>query len=133
MNKTVWLARILAIGAVVEASVGFACLVDPHALSSLLLRAPLGGPGATFARLGGGGLFALGLGCWSAREAPTTATSVGVARALLAYNLVACVVLAVACPPLPGGLFALSAAILHGLIGAALLAVLAPGQVHAEA
>jgi hypothetical protein len=134
MNKTVWLGRLLSIGGVVEASVGLACLVDPHALSSLLLRAPLGGPGATLARLGGGGLLALGWACWSARGTPATATSVGVAQAFVAYNVVAYVVLTLACPPLPGGLLALSAAILHGLLAAALVAVLlSPDQVDAEA
>jgi hypothetical protein len=57
---------------------------------------------------GGRRLAALGIGCWFARRTPSTAAGLGVARAFLAYNVVACGVLFEAYPPLPSGLLALS-------------------------
>jgi len=98
----------------------------------MLLRAPLDGTGLVIARLAGGGLLAVGLACWSARRTPTTAAGLGVCRGFLAYNVVACAVLIRAYPPLPGGLAALGAGILHGVIAAALLAALYdPGRPNA--
>lgn len=124
-RPTVWLARILGIGGVLEAGTGLALLVDPSALASLLLRSPLEGAGVVIARIGGGGLLSLGIACWSAREAPITPAGQGVSRAFLAYNLVACVTLALARPALAsGGLPALGASALHGVLAAALLAAL---------
>jgi hypothetical protein len=129
MKKTVWLANILTIGSVLETGVGLALLVDPSALASLLLQSPLGGPGVVIARLAGGGLLALGIACWYARGAPLTPAGLGVSRAFLAYNLVACAILALARPPFPGGLVALGASVFHGLLAAALLTVLfGPGM-----
>ena len=69
-------------------------------------------------------MLALGIACWFARRTPSTAAGLGVARAFLAYNLVACGVLLAAYPPLPSGLAALSVAVLHGLLAIALLAAL---------
>ena len=89
MHKTVWLARILSMGGVLETGTGLLLLVDPPVLASLLLRAPLSGPGVVIARLAGGGLLALGIACWYARGTPSTPAGLGVSRAFLAYNLVA--------------------------------------------
>jgi hypothetical protein len=124
MNKTVWLARILSIGGVLETGTGLALLVDPSAVAFLLLRSPLEGPGVVVARLAGGGLLALGVACWYARGTPSIPAGLGVSRAFLAYNLVACVVLAMARPPFPVGLVALGASVLHGLLAVALLVAL---------
>ena len=100
-------------------------LVDPSLLASLLLRSPLDGAGLVVARIGGGGVLSLGIACWSARETPLTPAGLGVSRAFLAYNLVACVTLALARPALAsGGLPALSASVLHGVLAAALLGAL---------
>lgn len=124
MTKTIWLARILGIGGALEAGVGLLLLVAPSALAWFLLRSPLEGAGLVVARLGGGGLLALGIACWSARRVPLTPAALGVSRAFLAYNLVACVTLAVACPPLASGGFpALAASVLHGVLAAALAGV----------
>jgi len=77
------------------------------------------------ARIGGGGLLALGIACWCARETPLTPAGLGVARGFLAYNLVACVTLALARPAVAsGGLPALAAAFLHGVLASALLRAL---------
>lgn len=125
MSTSRWLARILVIGGVLESAVGVALLVDPSALTSLLLRSPLAGAGVVVARLGGGGLLSLGIACWCARRTPSAPAGLGVALAFLAYNLVACVTLAWACPPLAsGGLPALGASVLHGVLGAGLLGAL---------
>ena len=124
MNRSVWLGRILSIGGVLETGVGLALLVDPPAVAFLLLRAPLEGPGVVVARLAGGGLLALGIACVYARGTPSTPAGLGVSRAFLAYNLVACAVLAMARPPFPGGLVALGASVLHGLLAAALITAL---------
>ena len=130
-SRTVWLARILSVGAFLEAGIGVVLLVAPSALSSFLLRSPLSGAGVTIARLAGGALLGLGIACWYARGTPSTPAGLGVSRAFLAYNLVAAAILARACPPLPDGLPALGASVLHGLLAAALLtALLRPGRAH---
>ena len=123
-TTSVLLGRMLAAGAVVEAAAGLGLVLAPSTLAELLLRAPLDGAGPIIARLGGGGLLALGIACWFARRTPSTAAGLGVARAFLAYNLVACGVLIAAYPPLPSGLAALGLAVLHGLLAIALLAAL---------
>ena len=133
MTTSVLLGRILTAGAVLEAAVGLGLLLAPSALVEFLLRAPLDGAGPIVARLGGGGLLALGIACWFARLTPSTPAGLGVARAFLVYNMVACGVLIRAYPPLPGGVVALGAAILHGLLAIALLAALfGPREVHAN-
>jgi hypothetical protein len=133
MNKSVWLARILSLGGILEAVVGLGLLVTPSDLSSFLLRSPLAGPGLVIARVGGGGLVALGIACWGARKTPSAPASLGVSWGFLAYNIVACATLAWAGPALAsGGLPALGAAVLHGILGAGLLgALLGRGQFSA--
>jgi hypothetical protein len=75
--------------------------------------------------IGGGGLLSLGIACWSARKTPTAPASVGVAWAYLAYNVVTCVTLAWASIALGGVSWpALGAAVLHGVLGATVLAAL---------
>jgi hypothetical protein len=118
------LGRLLTAGAVLETPVGLGLIVAPSALAEILLGAPLDGPGLAVARLGGGGLLALGIACWCARGTPSTPAGLGVARAFLAYNLVACGVLFAAYPPLPGGALALGAGFLHGFLAVVLLMAL---------
>ena len=133
MTTHAWLGFILTAGAVLEVPTGLALLLAPAVVAEILLRAPLDGTGLAIARLAGGGLLAVGIACWGARRTPTTAAAVGVGRGFLAYNLVACAVLLRVYPPLPGGLAALGAAILHGVIATALLAALYdPGRPRAE-
>ena len=125
MNKSVWIARILSLGGVLEAVVGLGLLVAPSALSSFLLRSPLVDPGVVIARVGGGGLVALGIACWGARKTPWASASLGVAWGFLAYNVVACATLAWAGPAVAnGGLPALGVAVLHGILAVGLLGAL---------
>ena len=77
MTASVLLERILTVGAVLEAAVGLGLLLAPSTLAELLLRAPLDGAGPIVARLGGGGLLALGTACWFARRTPSTAAGLG--------------------------------------------------------
>ena len=128
MTTSVLLGRMLAAGAVVEAAAGLGLLLAPSTLVEFLLRGPLAGAGPIIARLGGGGVLALAIACWFARQTPSTPAGLGVARAFLAYNLVACGVLIAAYPPLPSGLAALSVAVLHGLAIALLAALFAPRE-----
>ena len=102
MSASAWLGFILTAGAVLEISVGLGLLLVPTVIAELLLRAPLDGTGLVIARLAGGGLLAVGLACWAVRRTPTTPAGLGVCRAFLAYNVVACAVLVRAYPPLPG-------------------------------
>ncbi len=125
MNTTRWLSRLLAIGAVLEIPVGLGLLVAPSPLASLLLAAPLTGAGLVVARLAGGGLLGLGIACWFARSTPTTQAGLGVAGALLIYNVVACVTLALALPEPGSRALTLGAAVLHGLLAVGLLGALA--------
>jgi hypothetical protein len=124
MNATIWLSRLLAIGALLEIPVGLALLVIPSPLSTLLLGGPLSGTGLIVARLGGGGLLALGIACWFARSTPTVRAGLGVAASLLTYNVIACLTL-VLVPPGPGSrALLLGVAFLHGLLAAGLLGAL---------
>ena len=67
----------------------------------------------------------MGIACWFARSTPTVPASLGVAGALLIYNIVACVTLALALPVPGSQALTLGAAILHGLMAAGLLVALA--------
>ena len=87
MNESVWLGHILGVGGVLEAGVGVGLLLAPSALASILLRSPLAEAGVTVARLAGGGLLALGIACWSARETPADPVAIGVAWGFLAALL----------------------------------------------
>jgi hypothetical protein len=108
-----------------EAGAGLALLVAPSVAASILLGSSLEMPGVVIARLGGGGLLALGIACWLARHTPTAPASLGVAWGFLTYNLVACVTLAWAGVALGrDALPALGASVLHGVLAAALLAAL---------
>lgn len=125
MNESKWLSRLLGIGAVLETPVGLGLLAIPSEISSLLLGSPLSGTGLVVARLGGGALLGLSIACWFARSAPIARAGLGVAGALLIYNIVACVTLALV-PPGPGSrALLLGAVVLHGLLAAALVAALA--------
>jgi hypothetical protein len=133
LKREVRLEHILGMGAVLETGVGLVLLIDPSAASSLLLRAPLIGPGVVIARLAGGGLLGLGIACWYARGTPWTSAGLGVSRAFLTYNVVACAILVLARPPLPGGLAALAASAVHGLLAIPLLkALLGRGRDRSE-
>ena len=124
MNATKWLSHLLGIGAVLEIPVGLGLLGMPSTLAALLLGAPVSGSGLVVARLAGGGLLALGIACWFARSTPGTQASLGVAWALLTYNIVACATLALLPPETGNQPLALGAAILHGIIAAALFSAL---------
>ena len=125
MNKTVWIARLLSVGGVLETLAGLGLLADPSDIASLLLGSPLGESGVVIARVGGGGLLALGIACWGARTTPSAPASLGVAWAFLSYNVVACVTLACAFPAMAsGGLLVLGSSVLHGTLAALLLGAL---------
>jgi hypothetical protein len=125
MNRTKSLSLLLGIGAAMEVPVGLGLLIAPSALATLLLGEPLSEAGLVVARLAGGGLLALGIACWFARSTPAVPATLGVAGALLTYNVVACITLALALPPEPGSYaLTLGATILHGLLAVGLLAAL---------
>jgi hypothetical protein len=118
------LERLLALGGVLEVAAGLGLLVAPSLAATLVLGTPLIDAGATFGRLGGGGLLALGISCWSARGSAAAPVGRGVAYAFLAYNVIACLILALAVPALPGGLVAVGASLLHAVLAVALSAAL---------
>jgi hypothetical protein len=125
MSSRVWLGRLLRIGGALEAVVAVALLADPSGVASVLLQSTLEEPGRVVGRIGGGALVSLGIACWCARTTPSSPAGRGVAWALLAYNVVACVTLAWAGAAMAsGGLLAMGAAVLHGLFGVALLGAL---------
>jgi hypothetical protein len=124
MNKAPWLSRLLATCGVLEALVGVGLLIVPAMIVSLLTGAQLNDAGLFVARLAGGALLALGMACWFARATPSAAANRGVGGALLIYNVIACVLLALArvAPETPA--LQLAAAALHGLLAAGLLVAL---------
>ena len=116
-----WLSRLLTVGGILETVVALGLLVAPSGLAKFLLQSPLEGAGVVIGRIAGAGLLFVGIACWSARNTPSAPASVGVAWAFLAYNVLACGTLATAAPALArGGLPALSAALLHGMLAVAL-------------
>ena len=125
MTRPGWLALLLSIAGVLETVVALGLLVDPPGVASILLQSRLDASGEVISRIAGGGLLAIGIACWCARKTPLAPASLGVAWAVLAYNVVACVTLAWAFTAMAsGGLPALSASVLHGLFGVALLGTL---------
>jgi len=120
-----WLARLLSVGGVLETLSGLGLLLDPAGGASALFGSSIEGAGVAIGRIGGAGLLSLGIACWLARKTPTSPASVGVAWAYLAYNVVTCVTLVWASVALGGGsLPALGGAVLHGVLGAAMLGAL---------
>jgi hypothetical protein len=130
MNESRSLSYLLGIGTALEVPVGLGLLAIPSPLALLLLGAPLSGAGLVVARLAGGGLLALGVACWFARSTPITRAGLGVAGAFLIYNIVACVTLAIGTPGSGSGALALGAAVLHGLLAAALSGALIARNRH---
>jgi hypothetical protein len=125
MNESVWFARLLGLGGILETVAGLALLVDPAGGASTLFGSSMEGPGIAIGRIGGGGILALGIACWLARKTPEASASVGVAWAYLAYNVVTCVTLACASAALGGSsLPAVGASVLHGVVAAVLLGVM---------
>ena len=121
----VWLPRLLAIAAVAEGVTGLALLLSPSVVAAALLRSGLDAAGVVIGRLAGAGLLSLGIACWSARSTSSAPASVGVAWAVLVYNVAACATLAGAAAALAGdGLPALGISVLHGGFAAALLMAL---------
>jgi hypothetical protein len=83
--------------AVIELGAGLALLCCPSATAVLLIGAPLQTSAAlTVARVGGAGLFALGLACWLARDDTQSLAARGLVVAMLLYNISAVTVLAYA-------------------------------------
>ena len=124
-STAVWLARLLSVGGVLETLSGLGLLLDPAGGASALFGSSIEGAGVAIGRIGGAGLLSLGIACWLARKTPTSPASVGVAWAYLAYNVVTCGTLVWASVALGGGsLPALGGAVLHGVLGAAMLGAL---------
>ena len=130
MKGTVWLSGLLGVGAVLETLAGLGLLVCPSLLVSLLLGSPLPETGLVVARIAGGGLLALGIACGYARATPTARVSLGVAGALLTYNIVACVTLALAQSVSTNRSLLLGASALHGMLAIGLLAALVVWNRH---
>ena len=76
--------RLLSVAAVIEAVTGVALIIDPQAVSPLLLGADLAGAGIAVARVAGIALLSLGLVSWMSRQ---DANNYAVLSAMLTYNL----------------------------------------------
>jgi hypothetical protein len=89
--------RLHAVSAVLELGAGAALLGFPSVTAELLIGAALQGPAPlTVARVGGGGLLAVGLACWLARGDAQSVAARGLVTALLLYNVLVAAVLAYA-------------------------------------
>ena len=110
---------LLTVTALLEAGAGLALLGIPSAMATLLLGAPLETPASlTVARVGGGGLLALAIACWMARDDSQSRAARGLFVAMLVYNLAAVATLAFASIALKlrgAGLW--PAVILHAIMG----------------
>jgi len=88
---------LLTLTAVIELGAGLALVVLPSPVVVLMLGAPLDTPAAlSVARLTGAALVALGIACWLARVDGQSRAAIGLAIAMLPYNLAAVAVLAAA-------------------------------------
>jgi hypothetical protein len=77
--------RILAFAAIVECATGFALMVDPAIVVTLLVGAEVSGAGMMIGRCFGIALVALALACWpSSRRAAEVSPAF---RAMVVYNL----------------------------------------------
>jgi len=89
--------KLLTATAVIELGAGLALLGFPSSTAALLIGAPLEASAAlTVARVGGAGLFALGVACWLARGDTQSRAVSGLVAAMLFYNFGAAVILGVA-------------------------------------
>jgi len=89
--------NLLTLTAVIELGAGLALVVLPSPVVVLMLGAPLDTPAAlSVARLTGAALVALGIACWLARVDGQSRAAIGLAIAMLPYNLAAVAVLAAA-------------------------------------
>ena len=101
-----------------EICVGVALILAPNIASQLLFAAALEGPGVPVARFAGIGLLALGSACLSANSAGSTRSAIW---GLYIFNAAATILFAgVGLGPTPHGVLLWPAAILHGVIAAAL-------------
>ncbi len=88
---------LLTVSAVVELGAGLALVCCPSAAVAFLVGVPLEAPPATtVVRVGGAGLFALGVACWLASEDTQSRAAKGLAVAMLLYDIAAAVILAFA-------------------------------------
>jgi hypothetical protein len=83
--------------ALIELGAGLALLSFPSPAVALLLGASLeGAASATVARVGGAGLFTLGIACWLAGSDAQSRAAAGVIIAMLFYDVAAAALLAFA-------------------------------------
>ena len=109
--------------AIVEILAGFALLVVPALVISLLLGDGLGQTGEVVSRWLGVGLLSLGISAWerAGRQAHQASRA-----GILTYNLgIAILLLIVGVTGVSDGVLLWPVAILHGLIGAAMLRAMA--------
>jgi hypothetical protein len=85
---------LLTTTVVIELGAGLALLCCPSAMVTIVVGVLLETPAdLTVARVGGAGLFALGLACWLARGDPQSRTARGLVAAMLVYDVAAVAVL----------------------------------------
>jgi hypothetical protein len=83
--------------AAIELGAGLALLCCPSATVMFLVGAPLVAPAALIvSRVGGAGLFSLGVACWLARDDVQSRAARGLVAAMLLYNLAVVVILGAA-------------------------------------
>ena len=70
--------------AAIEVATGLALIIDPQAVTRLLLGADLSGAGSAVGRIAGFALLSLGLACWMSRQDVDKTAALA---AMLAYNL----------------------------------------------
>ena len=118
--------RLLIVTAALEAGAGIALMVQPSAIATLVVGAPLATPAAvSLVRVGAAALFALGAACWVARRDTRSIATSGLVAAMLLYNVGAIAVLAAAGFQLrPTGIALWAAVIVHGVMAAWCLASL---------
>jgi hypothetical protein len=88
---------LLILMAALEGGTGLALLVAPAAVVFALLGDTLETPGSrVVARVAGAALVALGLGCFQARQEPTSSAAAGVVGGMLLYNATVALLMAYA-------------------------------------
>ena len=110
--------HLFTLTALIEAATGLALVVVPTIVVNLLLGEEISGAAIPLGRVAGVALLALGIACWLARGDTQSCAARGLLKAMLAYNLGAAIVLAVAgIQSHLVGIALWPAVILHGVMG----------------
>jgi hypothetical protein len=95
--KIISMKKLLIVTALIESGTGILFLISPSLLVSILFDSSVDSTvGLLLGRLAGAAILALSVACWLARNDEKSRAAIGIAAAMLLYNIAAIVLLAYA-------------------------------------